>query len=348
MTTQRWYGYWEPISPHDQAMLAAFLAAANAEGLTERTDEIVTTPWHVVRLAKPAPPIPTVPLPLGPSNTGLDLSHWNDNDTPLSVAQFELIKAAGHKFVWIKRTQGTGFIDPHGQANFTAAMAAGNLWIGTMHFFEWNQDGTEQAAHHSLTVGEAVGNFPELLDVELEAGVVVTDKLLAETNLRKALAEFERRFLRKPVIYTNRNYWEKMFIPARVLDILQTYKFLIADWDGPLDQAPLGLPWVHFRQKSATYTIPGIAGHIDLDEYLGDPPPPGSLHTMADKTNQQVINLFAATVGLPVMDVAIPGWATSMVGAGGVFRPLPYIGPAVEAMPITQAQKNALLAALST
>lgn len=335
-------GFWEPIIPYDLALLEAFLAANRAEGLTARTDATRAGTWHSVTVSKP---LPTVPPTLGPSNTGLDLSHWNNNDTALTVAQFNLIKAAGHVFVWIKRTQGLTFVDKHGLANFTAASQAGGLWIGSMHFFEWDKDGTEQIDHLSRTVGESVGNLWELLDVELEDGDVVTDKLLAEANLRKALARSEERFMRKPVIYTNANYWGRMFVASRVQDILQNYMFLIADWDGPLDQAPPGLPWVHFRQKSATYTIAGITGPIDLDEYRGLPPvgpPPPPEHTMRDKTHQSVLNAFGRAFGSVYWEVIVRAGLAGIASNRLAF----YSGPSVEALPLTADEKGRLIAAL--
>jgi GH25 family lysozyme M1 (1,4-beta-N-acetylmuramidase) len=342
--TQPVTSYYRPDDPVGKAAAEASLGAYIAAGWTA-VDAPVTETWVRLTVRKP---IPALPGPLGPSETGLDISHWNNNDTALTRAQFALIRAAGHRFVWIKRTQGTTFVDKHGVANFDAAFGTID-WIGGYHFFEWDQNGAEQADHFSRTMGEALGNFPELIDVELESGVVVTDKLLAEANLRACLARCEERFLRKPVIYTNRNYWEAMFVPARVADLLTKYRFLIADWDGPLDQQPAGLPWVHFRQKSKAYQIPGIAGTFDLDEYRGDPPPtpPTVKHTFDGMSNQQVINVFQRAHNSldPLNRTGLLG---VMVGPGGVNRNLRYAGPALEDMrSLTAAEIAAVVNALT-
>ena len=340
MTTQRWYGYWEPISPYDQAMLAAFLAAANAEGLTERTDEIVTTPWHVVRLAKPTTPIPTVPLPLGPSETGIDWSHWNHNG---QVIDFAKVRTAGHRFGWGKRTQGTDFVDPLGQQNKLAA-ATKLDFIGDYHFFEWWKDGTEQADHFSRTVGEFLGNLPEMGDFELRNGEdpATVNKAVATANLRKFLARCEQRFLRKPINYTNKRSWEAMF--ENVADIERDYDFLVADWTPPIN-LPGGVRWARFHQKSNVHRIPGLNGDFDLIEYKGNPPPV-PIHTMRDKTNQQVLNLFwGVFASWSQLTRAIPSWGTTMAASLAMRNTL-YAGPAIEDFDLTPAEKNALIAAL--
>ena len=267
MTQPRGFTHPEPIEPALAAARDAWLAAVHAEGWTQRGEDVVRS-MRTIWMHKP---LPNLPAPLGPSESGVDFSHWNNGQ---QVIDFAKVRAAGHRFGWGKRSQGRNFTDPNGAANFNAAR--GKLdHIGNYHFFEWRQDGTEQANFFSLTCGEALGNLPELIDVELERWDIPANvvKSVAEANLRACLARCEIQFSRRPMIYTSAHYWRSMFDTNRVADIARDYKFLVADWTGPLD-LPAGVAWAHFHQKSATHQIPGLAGDWDLDEYRGDPPPP--------------------------------------------------------------------------
>ena len=332
--------YWlpgsGPIEPPDQAGFDAWLAGQMAAGRTERTDKL----WNLVTMRKP---IPSLPLPLGPSETGIDWSHWNNGG---QVIDFSKVRAAGHRYGWGKRTQGVSGVDPLGAANFNAAV--GKLdWIGNYHFFEWAQDGTEQADHFSLTVGEASGNLADMLDCELKDGEdpASIDRARATLNLRKWLAQYAVRYPTKPkpILYTNKRSWEAMF--TGVDDIARTHRFMIADLNDPLD-LPNGVLWADFRQKSWTHRIEGQQGDFDLDEYRGDPPPVTAKHTMSTLTGQQVINLYYHTAGDSYDWLNRAGILP--VPLTTAWRVALYTGLAIEDQPLTGAEKAALIAALST
>jgi GH25 family lysozyme M1 (1,4-beta-N-acetylmuramidase) len=340
MTDPRSFGFWEPIDAEDLAMLQALIASSTAKGRTERVDVVREGTWHVVTLSKPiAVPVPV--LPLGPSETGIDVSRWNNSQT---VIDFAKVKAAGHRFVFIKRTQGTGWVDPLGLGNFNAARPHMDF-ISNYHFFEWRVDGAAQAEHFSRTCGEAVGNLAELVDVELQPNEdpAAVNKALAETNLRAFLVRCEQLFGRRPLIYTSRHYWMSMFDTGRVADIGAGYKYLIADWTPPLDLPP-GIAWAHFHQKRSDYTIPGLAGPFDLDEYRGDPPPPSALHPLTHLTNQQVINLFSRAFGAVYIDKIVAALDETTVFQSRLTL---FTGPPIEQLPaLTDAEKAQLVAAL--
>lgn len=263
MTDPRSFVYY----PDDTGSTAAAMAWREHERNRGYTEEQVSE--RGVKIITLRKPLPSLPAPLGPSETGIDISHWNNGGNAVDFAK---VRAAGHRFVFIKRTQGTAHMDRLGADNFRAAQGVMDF-ISNYHFFTWRDDGRAQAEHFSRTCGEAIGNLPELIDVELLPGedAAAVNKTLAESNLRAHLARCEELFTRKPIIYTSRHYWSVMFDTARVADIARGYKFLVADWTPPLD-LPAGVPWAHFWQRRADYTIPGLAGTFDLDEYRGDPP----------------------------------------------------------------------------
>lgn len=343
MTDPRTFGYWEPITPEDQAMLTALVGSLTPRGWTVREDTVKVGTWHTVRLSKP---VAAPPNPLGPSETGVDLSHWNDGGTAITRSEWGLIRANGHRFAFIKRTQGTDFVDPFGLVNFLNALGVMD-YLSNYHFFEWRKDGVAQSDWFSLKCGEAAGNLPELVDAELLDGEdpATIDKPRASANLRALLGRNETRWGRKSLIYTNKRSWDNMFVGLD--DIAASHDFLIADWTPPLE-LPRGVRWARFHQKSSTHTIPGLLGPWDLVEYRGNPPPPTPRHEMRDKTNQQVLNLFWATFGsFSQLGRAIPGWATALAGSPAIRAQL-YTGPAVEDFDLTAGEKAQLIAALST
>lgn len=74
--------------------------------------------------------------------------------------------------------------------------------------------------------------------------------------------------------------------------------------------------------------------------------PPVQKHTMADKTNQQVINLFNGVLGgYDELTRAIPSWPTTMAGSPAMRAAL-YTGPAIEDMNLTDTEKQRLIANL--
>ena len=72
--------------------------------------------------------------------SGIDVSHHND------VIDFDKVRAAGNRFVYVKASQDTEFIDPLFPANMARARAAG-LAAGGYHFFDYTLDGKAQADH---------------------------------------------------------------------------------------------------------------------------------------------------------------------------------------------------------
>ena len=128
---------------------------------------------------------------------GGDYSHWNSPDWAELVAQ-------GHKFAWIKCTEGTTFKDPRYLAHLAAAKSAG-LLVGPYHYFRAAYDGTAQAEH---LFKAAIGNLslPPAIDVESRNNGGFSQKLFAST-LQACVERTESLFGRKPIIYTSQSMW---------------------------------------------------------------------------------------------------------------------------------------------
>src|SRR3990167_4167947 len=87
---------------------------------------------------------------------GLDVSHWNS-----PVWSDWAIK--DYRFVWIKATEGTAFLDPRYAAHKRDAGDA-DFVIGAYHYFRAAFDGTQQADFFWSVTGPAT--LPPAIDVE--------------------------------------------------------------------------------------------------------------------------------------------------------------------------------------
>lgn len=128
---------------------------------------------------------------------GIDVSHHN--------GWIEWDKVAANKnirFVYVKATQGVGYVDPMFRRNVKEARKVG-LEVGVYHFFTRKRSGKEQFAFFKNTIRRKyVGTLVPMVDVE-DSGV----KGMGAANLRRELKVFcqlvEKEYGRKPIIYTN-------------------------------------------------------------------------------------------------------------------------------------------------
>ena len=128
---------------------------------------------------------------------GLDVSHWN---TP----NWNALVAAGHKFAWLKASEGTNWVDPKYVAH---RLAARNLALktGPYHYFRAAFTGVPQAEHFWATV-EAT-DLPPAVDVESRNNTGFEKSLFAD----RLGATIDRLIVlsgRRPLIYTSKSQWD--------------------------------------------------------------------------------------------------------------------------------------------
>ncbi|MET7418886.1 GH25 family lysozyme [Dactylosporangium sp. NPDC005555] len=185
---------------------------------------LVTAPvWAVASVPVP-PPVPADPpvlaaadriraeRPAGYPVGGIDISshdhrrfgiHW-----PTEVA-------AGSQFVYVKATEGSTYVNPHFAADYTAARKAG-LYVGAYVYARPDRgDPVGQAEHflrHARFTRDARTLVP-FVDLEWPYAGVRTDDCydLTTTQMRAWIRAFVDRIEagigRKPMIYTNTNWW---------------------------------------------------------------------------------------------------------------------------------------------
>lgn len=183
---------------------------------------------------------------------GGDISHHQ------GVPAFGSLRAAGWSFVFLKATEGTGFVDPQLASNRANARAAG-LIPGLYHFARAT-DPVAEANFFLRTVGQLSGGELLALDWEVSTGNPVSwcktflDVVHASTGVA-------------PVLYVNK-YTMNSFNWG---GIAQTYGLWLADYDGSTASVPIkDWPVLAFKQYTDTGNVPGISGEVDLDVFFGD------------------------------------------------------------------------------
>ena len=146
-------------------------------------------------------------------------------------------------------------------AKVKEGIRAAGLVRGAYHFFEPNDDPTQQATHFLSTVQPAPGDLPPVLDVET-TGEVSDSELWS--GVAAWLELVERATGYSPILYTAPGFWD-----SHAPDLsLTRYPLWLADY---ADQPTLPDGWTSwlFWQYSQSGSCPGVTGAVDLDVFSG-------------------------------------------------------------------------------
>ncbi|MFV2062172.1 MAG: GH25 family lysozyme, partial [Chloroflexota bacterium] len=192
---------------------------------------------------------------------GIDVSHHNGD------IDFDKVREAGNRFVFIKATQDTEFVDPRFLTNMERARAAG-LAAGGYHFFDYTLDGKAQADHFidRLELGEAINDaLPPVVDVECWAPIGSSTQVVAEARLRDFVARVYERTGRLPLLYTSVFMWKQVMGNAEGFERLPMWA---ACWGcaAPPSLAPGWDEWMFWQ--TGVNRVPGV-GRLDGNYFSG-------------------------------------------------------------------------------
>ncbi len=197
-----------------------------------------------------------------------------------------MVAASGRQFAFIKATQGDYNTQSSFPTNWAAAGSAGML-RSAYHFFDPTIDGVAQATAFldEVMAGGGMGSadLPPMLDIECPVSATQSTATSQGPNCEYtgnsgwvATATMQQRIFdwlstvqaatgRTPVIYSYPSWFaDVQFTDPR----LTAFPLFIATYS---TCASVPSPWMSavFWQYSASATVPGISGNVDVDRFVG-------------------------------------------------------------------------------
>ena len=192
---------------------------------------------------------------------GVDVSHYQGE------IDWQALRAGGVRFAYIKATEGARYRDPRFDENWRRSREAG-IPRGAYHFFSMCKPGVEQAANFIAAIPTGDRSLPHALDAEqMEAcsnGQPVADPV---AEMLAFLDAVEKRFGRRPLVYTTREFHDAYFLShGRLKERLGNERF----WLRSLHWWPRfgGTPWTLWQYHNRGRR-PGIDGAVDLNAFNG-------------------------------------------------------------------------------
>lgn len=142
---------------------------------------------------------------LGGQVLGVDVSSYQEN------VDFSELKKQGVEFAYIKATEGSFHVDSSFKDKWEDALRAGVV-AGAYHYFSYGVSGAEQAENFIKTVGSLDNKrLIPAVDMELTVAEVYNPPEVDEVvrGLKAFLAVVEERYGVKPLIYAQKDYYDK-------------------------------------------------------------------------------------------------------------------------------------------
>jgi len=208
---------------------------------------------------------------------GIDISHWSgDINWPL----------VDRDFVFIKATEGSGWVDNKFAVNWVGAKEA-RIARGAYHFWRYAYDSVAQAEHFRSTVGDDIGELPPMLDLE-DTNALKDASIL--TKISKCLLKIEELFEKKPIIYTAEWWWGTR---AKGSTLFRGYELFVASYRPLLFGPYMVKAWDEWKiwQHTSKGSCPGIQGNVDEDVIY----------------DEEWFNQFVEQPEKPIYQISVPG-----------------------------------------
>ncbi len=194
---------------------------------------------------------------------GVDVSKYQGD------IDWEMARAGGTKFAYIKATEGADHVDSKFQQNWEGAKAAG-VARGAYHFVFWCRTPAQEMANFKRVVPVERDALPPVLDVEatptsqsckrhLERGAALRE-------MRAMLQEMERHYGKKPVIYSTVDFYEAILSNNE----LSEYPIWVRSTKHSPHVRYGDRKW-SFWQYQSDGKVPGIRGNVDRNAFAGSP-----------------------------------------------------------------------------
>ena len=212
-----------------------------------------------------ATPAPTpTPTPTTGYWEGIDVSHWQ------GTIDWVKVKGAGKRFVYLKATESTDFLDNTYASNRTKAKGQG-LKVGAYHFARPGTNSGDAVAEANWFIKNAApvsGELIPVLDLEVSGG-------LSDAQLEAWTKSFLDRVYTltgvRGAIYVSPSFWTN-YVGNSTRIAAAGYKVLwVAHWTSSSSPTTPASNWNGngwtFWQYTSSGTVAGISGRVDLDRY---------------------------------------------------------------------------------
>ncbi len=191
---------------------------------------------------------------------GIDVSKWQGDIDWNKVAQ------EGHKFAFIRVSDGLNYIDSKFPYNWSEARRVGII-RGAYQFFRPNLDADQQAQLLLDKMGALEeGDLPPVIDVEDTGGLSPTE---VSNQVGKWINYVESRIGIKPIIYSGYYFWKD-----NVKSLAFGEYYLWEPWynDYQTFCPTVPDPWTKwtFWQWTSSGTVSGISGDVDRNIFDGN------------------------------------------------------------------------------
>ena len=198
---------------------------------------------------------------------GNDVSHWN---IFFVRSKLQGLWDDGHRFLYIKVSQGVYFEDPDWREIHQIATDIG-FKVGPYHWVEWRVSGPAQAAWFWNFAKDVDWDMPPMLDVEEKHGSKATNA----ARVKAVIFDTEELFGKAPIIYTSASAWNGY------VDCYVENKLFVAHYTTRLQ--PLiawkweGRGWLIWQYKTVPIDTDRFNGTWDdFLEWIGEEAPPPS------------------------------------------------------------------------
>ncbi|MBR5647720.1 hypothetical protein IKW73_02150 [Candidatus Saccharibacteria bacterium] len=141
---------------------------------------------------------------VGNYQKGVDVSSYQED------VDFDKLKEQHIDFVYVKATEGSTHVDSSFSKKW-ADTAVARMPAGAYHYFSYESSGAKQAENFIKTVGSLDGRLIPAVDMELTVEEVNNppEKDVVVRGLKAFLAVIEEKYGVKPLIYAQKDYWDK-------------------------------------------------------------------------------------------------------------------------------------------
>ena len=188
---------------------------------------------------------------------GVDLYHGD------SVTSWNSVKNSKISYVFLKATEGTGFVDNKFNRRWNELKENG-LIRAAYHFFRPSKDAIKQAEHFWNVVGNLEDDdMPLVLDLEVDDGMPSST---VEGKALDFLLKVEALSGKRPIIYGGPYFLKDLTLAERFKD----YPLWVAHYKSS-GQPMIPSPWINytFWQYSDKAQVLGIGNPCDINKYRG-------------------------------------------------------------------------------